>query len=121
MTDIGSTTQAIASGDRRALARAITLIESTRDDDQDQAQYAARPTPVRLHVHQRAMQQPPARSEHQKQKQNGHPQRDHDIAAAIGDHFHTAVRRDSTGFHDRGRCGVRGFVCIAAGGTLFVC
>ncbi|MEE2981075.1 MAG: methylmalonyl Co-A mutase-associated GTPase MeaB [Pseudomonadota bacterium] len=38
MTDIGSTTQAIASGDRRALARAITLIESTRDDDQAQAQ-----------------------------------------------------------------------------------
>jgi LAO/AO transport system kinase len=30
--------EAIAGGDRRALARAITLIESTRRDDQDQAQ-----------------------------------------------------------------------------------
>ena len=38
MTDLASATEAIAGGDRRALARAITLIESTRADDQDQAQ-----------------------------------------------------------------------------------
>ncbi|MFP6741560.1 MAG: methylmalonyl Co-A mutase-associated GTPase MeaB, partial [Alphaproteobacteria bacterium] len=38
MTDLASAAEAIAGGDRRALARAITLIESTRADDQDRAQ-----------------------------------------------------------------------------------
>ena len=37
-TDSHPMVEAIAGGDRRALARAITLIESTRRDDQDQAQ-----------------------------------------------------------------------------------
>jgi LAO/AO transport system kinase len=35
---VTDTAEAIAGGDRRALARAITLIESTRGDDQDRAQ-----------------------------------------------------------------------------------
>ncbi len=36
--DIAKTAQAVRAGDRRALARAITLVESTRADDQDRAQ-----------------------------------------------------------------------------------
>ena len=35
---IARTAQAVCAGDRRALARAITLVESTRADDQDRAQ-----------------------------------------------------------------------------------
>ena len=36
--DMAALAESVCSGDRRALARAITLIESTRDDHRDQAE-----------------------------------------------------------------------------------